>query len=244
VAFLVAVGLDALYVRHRPASSWLAVHRGAATVAATIAVALLAVVPVAVTYDVPVSVRPVNVPAYMRTAARTVPARTVMLTVPYAVSGVTQPMLWQAVDDMRFDLAGAALKTPGPGGGPVAKGTAGSARRIMTDLTISGAPEPSGTAAQIATLLRALRTWKVQQVVVAGSSRDPVYATGFLTMVLGIAPTEEAGAQIWTVRRGVPAATPALGASLSMCRQGAEAVPPAGRAAEMAHCVLAGAGRA
>ncbi|HEX4161128.1 MAG TPA: hypothetical protein VHZ05_01440 [Acidimicrobiales bacterium] len=244
VAFLLAVGLDALYVRHRRASSWLAVHRGGVTAAATVAVALLAVVPVAVTFEVPVSVRSVKVPAYMRTAARTVPARTVMLTVPYAVSGVTQPMLWQAVDDMRFDLAGAALKTPGPGGGPVANGAPGSARRIMTDLTIPGAPEPGGTPAQIATLLRALRTWKVQHVVVAGSSRDPVYATGFLTMVLGVAPTEEAGAQIWTVRRGAPAATPALGASLSMCRQGAAAVAPAGRAAEMAHCVLAGAGRA
>jgi dolichyl-phosphate beta-glucosyltransferase len=244
VAFLVAVGLDALYVRHRPAPSWLAAHRRAVTAAATIAVALLAVVPVAVTFDVPVSVRPVKVPAYMRTAARAVRARTVMLTVPYAVSGVTQPMLWQAVDDMRFDLAGAALKTPGPGGGPVAEGAPGSARRIMTDLTIPGATEPSGTPAEIATLLGALRTWKVQQVVVAGSSRDPVYATGFLTMVLGVAPTEEAGAQIWTLQRGVPAATPAPGASLSLCREGAAAVPPAGRAAEMAHCVLAGAGRA
>jgi hypothetical protein len=83
----------------------------------------------------------------------------------------------------------------------------------------------------------------VGQVVVAGSSRDPVYATGFLTMVLGGAPTEEAGAQVWTLQQGVPAAAPALGASLSFCRVGADAVPVAGRAAEMAQCVLAAAGR-
>ena len=172
-------------VHHRPASSWLAVHRRATTVAATAAVALLALVPVFVTFDVPIAVHPVKIPSYVRTVARTVPPRTVMLTVPFAVSGVTQPMLWQAVDDMRFDLAGAALKTPGPHGGPVGKGAPGSARRIMTDLTIPGAPEPSGTTAQITTVLHALRTWKVGGVVVAGSSRDPVYATGFLTMVLG-----------------------------------------------------------
>ncbi len=243
VAFLVAVGLDALWVHHRPASSWLAVHRGATTVAATAAVALLAVVPVFVTFDVPIAVHPVKVPSYVRTVARTVPARTVMLTVPFAVSGVTQPMLWQAVDEMRFDLAGAALKTPGPRGGPVGKGVPGSARRIMTDLTIPGAPEPSGTTAQITTVLHALRTWKVGRVVVAGSSRDPVYATGFLTMVLGVAPTEEAGAQVWTLQHGMPTSTPAVGASLSLCRVGTEAVPRAGRAAEMAHCVLASAGR-
>lgn len=244
VAFLVAVGLDALYVHHRPVSSWLAVHRRAAAVAATAAVALLALVPVFVTFDVPITVHPVKVPSYVRTVARRVPARTVMLTVPFAVSGVTQPMLWQAVDDMRFDLAGAALKTPGPHGGPVGKGAPGSARRIMTDLTIPGAPEPTGTTAQITTVLHALRSWKVGRVVVAGSSRDPVYATGFLTMVLGVAPTDEAGAQVWTLPRGIPASTPAVGASLFFCREGTKAVPRAGRAAEMAHCVLAAAGRA
>ena len=244
VAFLVAVGLDALYVQRRPASSWLAVHRGGTTVAATVAVTLLAVVPVFATFDAPVTVRPVTVPRYVRTVARTAPVGTVLLTVPYAVSGVAQPMLWQAVDDMRFDLAGAALKTPGPDGGPVGKGTPGSARRIMTDLTIPGTPEPGGTPAQLATLLHALRSWGVDKVVVAGSSRDPVYATGFLTMVLGAAPTQLTGAQIWTLVRGVPTASPALGASLSFCRVGADAVPRAGRAAEMAHCVLAAAGRA
>jgi hypothetical protein len=63
-------------------------------------------------------------------------------------------------------------------------------------------------------------------------------------MVLGVAPTEEAGAQVWTLQHGIPAAAPALGASLALCREGTEAVPPSGRAAEMAHCVLASAGRA
>jgi hypothetical protein len=179
----------------------------------------------------------------MRTTARTLPARTVVLTVPFAISGVTQPMLWQAVDDMRFDLAGAALKTPGPRGGPVGKGAPGSARRIMTDLTIGDAPEPSGTPAQIAAVLHALRAWRVDRVVVAGSSRDPVYSTGFLTMVLGAAPTEEAGAQVWTLPDGVATATPALGASLALCRVGASAVPRTGRAAEMAQCVLTSARR-
>lgn len=244
VAFLVAVGLDAFYVHHRPASSWLRVHRRATTVTATVALALLALVPVFATFEVPVAVGPVKVPPYVRTVAPTLPAHTVVLTVPYAVSGVTQPMLWQAVDAMRFDLAGAALKTPGPHGGPIGTGAPGSARRIMTDLTLSGAPEPTGTPAQIATLLQALRTWKVDRVVVAGSSRDPVYATGFLTMVLGVAPTQQAGAQVWMLQQGVPTSTPALGSSLALCREGTEAVPPAGRPAEMAQCVLSSAGRA
>ena len=242
-AFLLAIGLDALYVHHEPASSWLAVHRMAATVWATVAVAFIAVVPVFVTFDVPVTVGPVQVPPYVRTVARSLPERTVVLTVPFAVSGSTQPMLWQAVDDMRFDLAGAALKTPGPHGGPVGQGAPGSARRILTNLTVVGAPEPSGTPAEIGAVLSALRSWRVNQVVVAGASRDPVYTTGFLTMVLGVAPTVKAGAQVWTLHRGVPSATPAVGASLLLCRAGTAAVAPAGRPAAMAQCVLAAAGR-
>ena len=67
------------------------------------------------------------------------PAGTVLLTVPFAVSGSTQPMLWQADDDMHFRLAGAALKTPNARGGPVGQGAPGSARRILTNLTSGGA---------------------------------------------------------------------------------------------------------
>jgi hypothetical protein len=113
----------------------------------------------------------------------------------------------------------------------------------MSALTFVGYPEPSGTTVQVATVLRALRQWRVNQIVIAGASRDPVYATGFFTMVLGTAPTEEAGAQVWSLPRGIPAAKPALGGSLSLCRDSTENVARANRASVMAHCVLFGAGR-
>ena len=208
VAFLLAVGLDALATQHRRPTSWLAHRRAAVTAAATAVVAVVALVPVFVTYDVPLTVRPVTVPPYVRTVATTLPARTVVLTIPFAVSGLTQPMLWQAVDDMHFDLAGAALKTPGPTGGPVGQGAPGSARRILTDLTVVGDPLPGGTPAQIAVVVHALRTWGVDRVVVAGTSRDPLYATGFFTMALGTAPTVEAGAEVWTLHSGVAPGDP------------------------------------
>ena len=68
--------------------------------------------PVFVTFDAPLRVVPVHTPAYLREAAPTLPAGGVLLTVPFAVSGSAQPMLWQAVEGMHFRLAGAALKTP------------------------------------------------------------------------------------------------------------------------------------
>ena len=217
IAFLLALGLDALYTQHRRATSWLAGHRAAVTATATAVVAVAALVPVFATFDVPLTVRPVTVPSYIRTVAPTLPEGTVLLTVPFAVSGSSQPMLWQAVDHMQFDLAGAALKTPGPTGGPVDQGAPGSARRVLTNLSVVGEPEPSGTPAQLAVVLHALHTWGVDRVVVAGTSRNPLYAAGFFTMALGVAPNAEAGAEVWTLQRGVAPATPAAGASLPLC---------------------------
>ncbi|HEY6471702.1 MAG TPA: hypothetical protein VIY26_02340 [Acidimicrobiales bacterium] len=244
IAFLLALGLDALYIQHRRTTSWLAGHRVGLTAAATALVAVVALVPVFLTFDMPLIVRQVTVPSYIRTVARTLPEGTVVLTVPFAVSGSTQPMLWQAVDHMQFDLAGAALKTPGPTGGPVGQGAPGSARRVLTNLSVVGEPEPSGAPAQLAVVLHALRTWRVDRVVVAGTSRNPVYAAGFFTMALGAAPTAEAGAEVWTLHRGVAPATPAVGASLPLCWLGAAHAAPAARTAAIVHCVLSSAGRA
>ena len=86
---------------------------------------VVALVPVFVTFDVPFTVVPVRIPAYLREVAPGLPAGTVLLTVPFAVSGSTQPMLWQADDDMHFRLAGAALKTPNAVGRSGRAGRAG-----------------------------------------------------------------------------------------------------------------------
>ena len=244
VAFLLAVGLDALYVAHRRPTSWVARHRGPLAAAATALVAVVAVVPVFVTFDLPLRVEPFRSPAYVRLVAPTLPANSVLLTIPFAVSGSPLPMLWQAVDGMHFRLAGAALKTPNALGGPVGRGAPGSARRIVTDLTIVGDPEPTGTPAQIAAVRRALVEWQVDRVVITGVSRDPVYASGFFTMALGVAPSYVDGAWVWTLQRGGPSATPAVGGSLPLCRSAAAAPSARADPLVMARCVLFGAGRA
>ena len=77
VAFLLAVGLDALYVAHRRPGSWLAAHPGAAVAAAATAlVAVLALVPVFVTFDLPLKVVPVGVPPYLREDVPALPSGT------------------------------------------------------------------------------------------------------------------------------------------------------------------------
>jgi hypothetical protein len=247
LAFVLALGLDAAYVRLRRAAAaagWAADRLRTVAAAGTAAVALLAMVPVFLTFEPPLTVVPVQIPAYVRQVAPTLPAGTVLLTIPFAVSGSTPPMLWQAVDDMHFRLAGGALKTPNALGGPVGQGVPGSARRILTNLTLVGAPEPRGTPAQLAAVRNALQAWQVNRVVITGVSRDPVYAAGFFTMALGVGPTYAHGAYTWTLpSTGVPAGTPATGGSLFLCRAYAARPSQRGDPLAVSQCLLAAANR-
>ena len=205
---------------------------------ATLAVAAVALTPVFITFEAPLRVVRVHTPPYLRDAATRPPAGDVVLTVPFAVSGSTQPMLWQAMQGMRFRLAGAALKTPGVLGGPVGAGAPGSARRILTDLSVEGSMLPAGTTTQLATVRTALASWQVDQVVITGASRDPVYASGFLTAVLGVAPVFERRAWVWKVEPGEMLAPPITGIALSRCRSHAALPAVRGMPLTMAHCVL------
>jgi hypothetical protein len=244
-AFLLALGLDALadgLRRWRGSAAWRAEARLAVAWVATVLVGLLALVPVFATVDVPLTVQSVLIPAYMHDAAPALPDGTVLLTVPFAVSGTSQPMLWQAVDAMHFRLAGAALKTPNALGGPVGQGAPGSARRILNDLSVLGDPLPTGTPAQLRAVRHAVRAWQVDRVVISGPSRDPVYASGFLTMALGFAPRDVDGAYVWRLPRGrLP--TPAVGAALALCRTHAGTPAERGNPFAMSQCVLTAAGR-
>ena len=238
VAVLLALGLDAGYAwfarsfvvkrrRLRVARSLLAVGVG-----------VVALVPVFMTYDVPLTVTSAALPRWMAHAAPKLPDRTVLLTVPFASPGSDAPMLWQAVDGMHFRLAGAALKTPDAHGHPVAQGSKDSARRILAALS-GGSQQPAGTPVQLATVRAALHTWQVDRVVVDGPSRDPVYASGFFTAVLGTAPRVVQGAWVWRVRAPAAMAPMVTDASLSVCQAASKGSSALHRPLAMAHCVLA-----
>jgi hypothetical protein len=190
------------------------------------------------TYDVPLTVTATTLPSWMAHDAPQLPNRSVLLTVPFAVSGSAGPMLWQAVDGMHFRLAGAALKTPGSHGRPVAQGSKNSARGILSALS-TGLGELPGTSAQLTTVRQALRTWRVNWVVVDGRSRDPVYASGFLTAVLGTPPTFVQGAWVWKVPSATPMAPMIAGASLGACQSASKGSSALHHPLAMADCVQA-----
>jgi hypothetical protein len=80
-------------------------------------------------------------------------------------------------------------------------------------------------------------------VVITGASRDPVYASGFFTLVFGTVPVYADRAWVWRVLRG-PWSVPASGVSLAQCR--AVAAAPGNRTdpLAMSKCVLSAAGGA
>jgi hypothetical protein len=218
IAFILVLGLDAAYLRLRSSSKKQALRVEVIAGLATLAVGVAALLPVFLTFDMPFTVQSTAIPAWMTRDAPSLPNHTVLLTVPFAVSGSAQPMLWQAVDDMHFRLAGAALKTPDAAGGPVGQGTAGSARLILSELSVGVGAEPKGTTTQLSAVRAALRAWRVDEVVIDGPSRDPVYASGFLTAVLGAAPSYVRGAWVWRIATGGPAAPAAPGGALTRCQ--------------------------
>jgi hypothetical protein len=243
LAFLLALGLDALFTRPASRQGWFDRHRRVVTLVATVAVGVAALLPLFMTFDMPFRVTKVTLPPFYRAVAQTVPPDTVLLTIPFAVSGEAQPMLWQAVNDFHFRLAGGALKTPNARGGPVQQGAPGSARSILTNLSVSRQLKPTGTAAELLTVRRALLQWHVQRVVVAGDSLDPKYASGFFTEALGVGPVFEHDAWVWTLRPRWTAIRPAYGAPLDACRVAAGAPAVRGKPLFMSNCVLFDAGR-
>jgi hypothetical protein len=241
IAFVLALGLDAVYLQIRAASKKQALRIEVVAGLATIAVGVAALLPVFLTFDMPFTVESAAIPAWMAHAAPSLPHDTVLLTVPFAVSGSDQPMLWQAVDDMHFRLAGAGMKTPDATGGPVGQGAPGSARRILSDLSVGVGGEPKGTAAQLSAVRAALRAWQVDEVVIDGRSRDPVYASGFLAAALGAAPSYVRGAWVWRVPAGGPAAPAASGGALTRCQATAAGSTSRRHPLALAACVLGAA---
>ncbi len=222
---------------------WCTRHRVAVTSLATLVVAAVGLIPTFITYDLPLTVESLQTPTYYTKVVPSLPADDVFLTIPFPISGEAQPMLWQAIDGFHFRLAGAALKTPNAAGGPVQHGLPGSARWILTGLSDGSRIRATGTASEILAVRYALVHWHVDRVVIAGSSIDPVYASGFFTETLGTLPVYDQGAWVWDLKPGWKKTAPAYGAPLAGCRVAASAPAVAFHPLFMANCVLSHGGR-
>jgi hypothetical protein len=195
-----------------------------------VAVAAVALVPMGVTFGerLPFAMTRVLLPRWYTEVAPTLPAGRVLLSYPGPFTGIQSAMAWQAVDRMHYSQAGGG----GPQGTEARSGVAADGFRVLTRLTLNyGRPSPVGTPAQYAAVRLALRTWKVESVVVSTDpaapflqqGQDPVYAAAFMTAALGRLPHIQAGAWVWDdVRTDTPPALLTGSDALNACTRKAE----------------------
>ncbi|HEY1733166.1 MAG TPA: hypothetical protein VGG23_01880, partial [Acidimicrobiales bacterium] len=173
-------------------------------IVAAVAVTAAALVPIVwvVAPKVPFTARPVTLPQWYSSEAPNLPPGQVLLAYPAPFSGIQSAMAWQAVAGMGFAQAGGG----GPQGVANRAGPEKAGFEVLTSLGFGLTTPPAGTPAQLAAVRQALRGWGVTMVVIPEQpgvaamlrGRDPVYAAAFMTAALGVEPTFQAGAWVWS----------------------------------------------
>jgi hypothetical protein len=223
------------------------VRPGAATTAA-VGLAALALVPIALAYRLPFTTRPVDVPPWFTTVATRLATTDVVLTYPFASSGLRAPMTWQAVDRLRFSLVGGGSITPNPPAHPTPAERSDTLTTVdLINLSDGFGPLPVGAPAQSARLRLALHDWGVTTVVIpdehgwpaALQGRSVPVAVAYVTAALGAGPVHQADAWVWAVPSRPPPALVVAPPAFTACTAAAAAARDPGTAAA---CVLAAAG--
>jgi len=157
------------------------------------------ILPIATAYSFPYVIKGTSMPAWFRDVAPRLPEGTEVLAYPYPEGVASEAMGWQAIDGLHFRIAGGFAIVPGadgrhssalsPFGGSIATLDALS-------LNIWGAL-PAATTSLVQAVRASLQHWGVQVVVVPHRGRDPNYAAGYFTAVLGRLPRLQDGALVW-----------------------------------------------
>jgi hypothetical protein len=204
------------------------------------ALAAVALLPIAIGYQLPFTTRPVDVPAWFTTVGTQLPVSAVVLTYPFASSGLRAPMTWQAVGAQRWSLVGGWGITPTPPAHPSARQLAvARATFDLINLSDGFLPLPTGRTDESARLRLGLHDWGVTTVVVPDERTWPTslrgrsvpVAVGTFTAALGVAPFHQAGAWVWSVPRQPGPPMVIREGGFVACTTGPAAVADPGRAA-------------
>lgn len=206
--------------------------------------AATALLPLALGYRLPFTTRPVDVPRWFTTVGSTLPTDDVVLTYPYASSGLRAPMTWQAVGDLRWSLVGGGSITPAAPARPSARQRSDArANADLQNLSDGFLPLPTGRPDESARLRLALHDWGVTTIVVPSEQgwprslqgRSVPVAVATFAAALDEVPRVEAGAWVWDVPTRAAAVASVTVATFIACTTTPAAVAAPGRAAA---CVL------
>ncbi len=206
---MVALVLD--HVRDAVSDRRFGPWRGRLAVVAVVAVALVPSL-VVLWPNLPITTRPVVLPAWFTDVGAHLPAGEVVLVYPTPFSGLQSSQAWQAVNRMQWAQAGGG----GPTGQPRRAGRARGGFEVLSQASLALGPAPEPTAAHVAAVRRALADWEVTIIVVPDQDglppyergRSTAYALGLLTAAVGRPPHFSHDSWVWTSVRspGTPVA--------------------------------------
>jgi hypothetical protein len=211
------------------------------------ALAALALVPIALLYRLPFTTRPVDVPPWFTTVATSVPHDDVVLTYPFASSGLRAPMTWQAVGGLRYSLIGGGSVTPDPPAHPTeAQRALTQATDDLDNLSDGFMPLPTGSSDEDGRLRLALHDWGATTIVIPDEStwppalrgRSVPVAVATFTAALGAGPRWQADAWVWSLPRRLAPPLAISPDAFVGCTTGAAVTADPGRSAT---CVLTAA---
>ncbi len=215
VTILCAAVMVALVVDHARAAAaqrWPDIPWPRRAVAAGLC--LVAIVPSLVVLwpNVPLTVRPVELPAWFTEVGADLPSGNVVLVYPTPSSGLQSSEAWQAVNRMQWAQASGG----GPTGEPKRAGVERPGAAVLDGAALALGAAPLPTPGNLRAIRRALLAWGVTVIVVPDQGglpryergRSTAYAIGLITAAVGRPPTASHGAWVWdsTPIVGPPAA--------------------------------------
>ncbi|MHB8245421.1 MAG: glycosyltransferase family protein [Acidimicrobiales bacterium] len=172
-------------------------HAGLASVAAGCA-GVLALASPALSAQWPYPTRQVTVPAVYRSAAvRSLPKGSILLAYPVMNGFQADPMIWQATEQLPYDMVAGYGFIPAHGPHPLGSLPSSPVTNLFGDAEVGLLPGPSLAAAQMRLVRRQLGAWRVSDIVVLDEGRQPRELVAILTKLLGRSPRRVDGAWVW-----------------------------------------------
>jgi hypothetical protein len=168
-----------------------------------LSIASVAVIPLAsaIAPNVPFTTQSSEVPLWFTEVGAHLPPRQVVFTIPAPFTLYESAVAWQAIEGLRFSIAGGA----GPGGVPTRAGNEEAGLEVLSSASFSlvGAPQPTPT--NVTAVRRAFAGWGVTIAVLPDPASLPRYdrgtspaaAIGLLTLAIGRPPGFVDDAWVW-----------------------------------------------
>jgi hypothetical protein len=157
---------------------------------------------VAITYTLPLTVTTPEVPAWLLSSGPAAEGGSTLLSLPFSDTVQTATLFWQAEAHFSYSMIGGWQFVPGQDGkhDQILSPFTG-AFAILTALSQDlDEPVPSLTAARVATLRLALRSWLPLVVAVVQQSPGSAESVGFMTAVIGVPRSFAGGVWSWRLR--------------------------------------------